>query len=66
MEWEPWAAWVECKCLEVQETLVERGQAVQEVPEVPELELAVLVEQALEWAEQVVWEVWEACPQAWE
>ena len=63
MEWEPWAAWVECKCLEVQEALVERGQAV--LVEL-ELELAVLEEQALEWAEQVVWEVWEACPQAWE
>ena len=63
MEWEPWAAWVECKCLEVQETLVERGQAVLVEPE---LGRAVLEEQALEWAEQVVWEVWEACPQAWE
>lgn len=63
MEWEPWAAWVECKCLEVQETLVERGQAVLVEPEPGR---AVLEEQALEWAEQVVWEVWEACPQAWE
>ena len=65
MEWEPWAAWVECKCLEVQE-VPEPGRAVQEVPEVLEPERAVLEEQALEWAEQVVWEVWEACPQAWE